>query len=365
MLGRLSDGKSARVVAVAIDIVEDGLRLTPAPATGREPEVWPFAQIRLVEIVGTDLRLGRLDDPDARLLAPEALRGPLSELAPLVLSKRKASRRTAVAVGAGIAATLALTAGVFIGIPLAAGPLAQMTPMETEAQLGKVAVAQLSPFMPPCAGGASIAAEATLTPVLRRLEREAGLSGPVTLRFVDVEEPNALALPGAQVWVTRGLLESAKAPDEIVAVLAHELAHVRNRDGLTAFYRRFGAALVLDVITGGSGIGQQVILLSGDLAELGHTRGQERRADAEALDTMQRAGYDPAALSRAFERIEADVEKKREAKGGGFKLPGWLSTHPDTEVRRRAAEARANPSAPQPMDESSWAVLKNACGGAE
>jgi Zn-dependent protease with chaperone function len=46
--------------------------------------------------------------------------------------------------------------------------------------------------------------------------------------------PNAFALPGGKVYLFDGLLAKAENPDEIAGVLAHELGHLKHRDGIRA-----------------------------------------------------------------------------------------------------------------------------------
>src|SRR5262245_40423185 len=60
-----------------------------------------------------------------------------------------------------------------------------------------------------------------------RLLRASGRSA-ADFRFqvVDQGEPNAFALPGGLIFVSRGLLELADSEDEVAGVLGHEIMHV-------------------------------------------------------------------------------------------------------------------------------------------
>src|SRR3954469_10951688 len=42
---------------------------------------------------------------------------------------------------------------------------------------------------------------------------------------VDTEEPNAFALPGGYIYVTRGLLALTNAEEELAGVVGHEIGH--------------------------------------------------------------------------------------------------------------------------------------------
>ena len=62
----------------------------------------------------------------------------------------------------------------------------------------------------------------------------------VTYRFhvVDLAEPNAFALPGGPVFVTRGLLALARSEDELAGVIGHEIGHVAARHSVARPPRR-------------------------------------------------------------------------------------------------------------------------------
>src|SRR6185369_12453990 len=59
----------------------------------------------------------------------------------------------------------------------------------------------------------------------------------VEIRVVNIDIPNAFALPGGVVLLTRGLLEGAESPEEVAGVLAHELGHVLHRHALSHMIR--------------------------------------------------------------------------------------------------------------------------------
>ncbi len=52
--------------------------------------------------------------------------------------------------------------------------------------------------------------------------------------LLDSNEINAFAAPGGLILVTRGMLQCCANEDELAAVLAHEIAHVEKKHGLTA-----------------------------------------------------------------------------------------------------------------------------------
>jgi Zn-dependent protease with chaperone function len=148
--------------------------------------------------------------------------------------------------------------------------------------------------------------------------------------------------------------------EAFLAVIAHELGHVRARDGMRAVYRNAGLGVALEIVTGGSGAAQQAVLVGGQLSQLRHNRIQEAAADETAAEIMARADLDPAALARAFEAItHYDYDPSED--DGERSLPTWLRTHPDTQARIKAALARKGASGPLPLSESEWRAAANAC----
>ena len=49
---------------------------------------------------------------------------------------------------------------------------------------------------------------------------------PFTFTLVDMPVPNAFALPGGQIFITRGMLDLGLDDDMLAAVLGHEIGHV-------------------------------------------------------------------------------------------------------------------------------------------
>jgi predicted Zn-dependent protease len=168
---------------------------------------------------------------------------------------------------------------------------------------------------------------------------------PWTFRVVDDPMPNAFALPGGFVFVTRGLLGVVSSEAELAGVLAHAIGHVTARHGVQALGRHRGAELgvwavpvaELRSLDGGATAGAG--LLFGE-----HTADAERQADDLGFRYMLAAGYDVrdvADLLAALARLEVV--------GGRSALPSWLTSHPDPGDRVEAAARRAG-SVREPLD---------------
>jgi beta-barrel assembly-enhancing protease len=361
---RFHDGHTAAAHAVIVNADEGGLRVT-GPGIDQH---MPYADLVVADRRAAEIRLTSKSAPDLRLIGPTALIDLLATAAPQLVSRRTDLRKNAVAALVLTAASAALLAVLFIGVPMAAEPLAHATPERYEQTLGGNFAAQISSVMPTCAGPQADAAQAAIAPLLNEFAVHQKTDFPLIFEFVHESSPNAMALPGGRVIVTSGLLDTLEKPDELAAVIAHEIGHVEARDGLIALYRHMGVAVALDIIAGGGGLAQQVVLLSGQISEMRHSRAQETRADDVALRLMRDAGYDPAALGRAFARLEGWMDHEEESnkgkdKGPKLKTPEWFASHPDIRARREKAKAAAIPGRPQPLSAPDWETVRAACQG--
>lgn len=334
---RYFDGRTAVAKDVRVRIAPDALYIEGQDVA----ECWPMRRLVLVARDGSEIRIGRRGDDAARLVFVSAdAAAALEHAYPELLSGRGERRRMTVLVGALVSVSALIAAGVFWGLPAASGPLARATPKELEIQMGENLAGQINLLMRPCKESED--AIRALQPKLDAFAEKGAVGFPIRFQFVRHRLPNAFALPGGQVMATSGLLEATADDQEaFLAVMAHELGHVRARDGMQAIYRNAGAGMVLEIVTGGSGAAQQAVLLAGQLDQLRHSRKQETAADMAAAGILRAAGLDPAALARAFERISARAAAETKEEEDEAKVPTWFSSHPDTAARIKAARARA------------------------
>jgi predicted Zn-dependent protease len=165
----------------------------------------------------------------------------------------------------------------------------------------------------------------------QNLVRNSDAQVPFTIKVIDSDVVNAMALPGGFFYVNSGLVLAADEEAEMAGVMAHEIAHV----AACHYGREMTRANLLQMasipfIFMGGGIGYAAYEGMGlgiPLAFLHFSRGFEAEADYLGIEYMYRAGYDPSAFVSFFEKIQA-MEKKK---------PGTLSkafdTHPQTPDR--------------------------------
>ena len=166
---------------------------------------------------------------------------------------------------------------------------------------------------------------------------------PFTIKVIDSEEVNALALPGGFFFVNSGLILKAENEAELAGVMAHEIAHVAARHGTRQATR--GQIVNLAIYPAdlhgrldGYGIRQATSILV-PIGFLKFSRGSNQEADMLGLQYMYKAGYDPTAFVDFFEKIQS-LEKKK---------PGTMakvfSSHPH-DGRPHQGRAEEHPGDP-------------------
>jgi predicted Zn-dependent protease len=165
----------------------------------------------------------------------------------------------------------------------------------------------------------------------QNLVRNSDAQVPFTIKVIDSDVVNAMALPGGFFYVNSGLILAADEEAEMAGVMAHEIAHVAachyGRE-MTRINLLQMASLPAIFMGGALGYGiYEGMGLGIPLTFLHFSRGFEAEADYLGIEYMYRAGYDPSAFVSFFEKIQA-MEKKK---------PGTLSkafdTHPQTPDR--------------------------------
>jgi predicted Zn-dependent protease len=159
-------------------------------------------------------------------------------------------------------------------------------------------------------------------------------------------EPNAFALPGGYVYVSRGLLAIANSESELANVIGHEIGHVTAHHHARQEARAQNVGIlsalgtVAAAILGGPEVAQAVGQL-GQVAGQGYiasySRDQEREADDIGQHLAARAGYDPMAMARFLDALGREAEIGQH----GSRAPSFLDSHPSTPERVGTARSRA------------------------
>ncbi len=184
---------------------------------------------------------------------------------------------------------------------------------------------------------------------------------PFSFGMVDMPVPNAFALPGGQIFVTRGLLDLEPDDDMLANVLGHEITHVSHEHYLkmkkkATLMSILSNALMLGVIVG-AGSNRQYAnpghdpldhqdnsgdilqgaaaasLVVSELLLRSYSRENEDDADENGQRLAAQAGYDPAGAQKFWALLNARAPQTKEY--------GYLQTHPFAEDRAKYATVRA------------------------
>jgi len=156
---------------------------------------------------------------------------------------------------------------------------------------------------------------------------------PFTIKVLDTDEINAMALPGGFFYVNSGLILACDSEDELAGVMAHEISHVAAhhaaREMTKLNYMQIGS-IPLMIFTQGTWTGYgiyEAAQLAVPMTFLMFSREYEAEADYLGIQYMYRAGYDPQGMVSIFEKLSALEKHKPGALSRAF------SDHPATPDR--------------------------------
>lgn len=207
---------------------------------------------------------------------------------------------------------------------------------------------------------------------------------PYSFDILDLPDPNAMALPGGFIFVTRGMMEIDLSDDELAHLLGHEITHVRNGHfqraaRVNSLLSIVQTALMIGILVGvpndavageridrmddpglrewsvgvtGKDALVQGTALFGNVLQALYARSYSRKLEFEADDwgnrIAVRAGFSPAAGPAFLQRLH-----ERSFEGQHF---GYWRTHPYFDERLARAQARAVRLTPpaEPPDDSEY-----------
>jgi predicted Zn-dependent protease len=149
------------------------------------------------------------------------------------------------------------------------------------------------------------------------------------IKVIQNDNINAFTIPGGNIYVLSGLIKAAESPEEVAAVLAHEIGHAEKRHVVTKLIKEMSMTVIVSILSGGDPSLITEVLQS--MVGNKFNREQETEADKFALQLMEDAHIPPKALARFFERLndkDLDYNENLEI----------LMTHPHNN--RRIEQAR-------------------------
>ncbi len=158
-----------------------------------------------------------------------------------------------------------------------------------------------------------------LDEIVDRLNRCADIPYEINSFIIKDPTPNAFVLPGGTIYITDSMIDKLKSKNELIAVLGHEIGHLKNRDHL----KRFGKSIIFSMISLLLGDSYGTVLnTSLNVSSAKFSQSAEFDADIFALDLMQCAYGSVNGAVDLFLRLD---------KGDDWRY--FLATHPSFTKR--------------------------------
>ncbi|MBI3322576.1 MAG: M48 family metalloprotease [Candidatus Omnitrophica bacterium] len=139
------------------------------------------------------------------------------------------------------------------------------------------------------------------------------------------DQPNAFALPGGPVYVSKALMELAESDDELAAVLSHEVGHIVGKHSAKRIQGAVGLQ-VLELLAAGTGAadartrqGMQLAFVS---LLMEYSQADELEADRLSIRYLKAAGFDPHAAITFMQRLREHTFKQP------MRRYSYFRTHP-------------------------------------
>lgn len=338
------DGRNQRPEPVTAAIADAGLRIHRADGSFLW---WYWSEIRCVpsSVSGGPYRVERRGASRERssellLVTDAGLVEALRRVAPSVVAANRTAARSAPWKAMATMAVAVVSGAVALyvwGLPYMARLAAQRVPPDWEEKLGRATMKEMTRVNGICRDPA---VNEPLERIVRRLESRIETAHRFQVFVSGNREINASALPGGFVVVNRGLLENTRAPEELAAVLGHELTHVAERHSTQTLIRSLGVWAALSMFLGN--MQGTLTRLAGALSDLSFSRQQEQEADAGAMQLFEELKLDPRAMVEVFRMLES--------KGGDTpEAARYFSSHPSlrerlARIQSWAARAEWRPS---------------------
>jgi predicted Zn-dependent protease len=151
------------------------------------------------------------------------------------------------------------------------------------------------------------------------------------INVIDSPELNAWCMPGGKIVVYSGIIKKLQlTDDELAAIMGHEIAHALREHGRERASEAMLKQVGLQALALGTGVKGPYLDLANTVADLTFTlpfsRLHEQEADRIGVELAARAGYNPYAAVKVWEKMS---KLSKDAP------PEILSTHPSNDSRMK------------------------------
>ena len=344
------DGQTNRKRSVVLRIA-DRIEIVEQEAV---VAAWPLADVRRAD--GPPTALLRLACTSALPLArleveDEATKQAIISHCPSLAVGRGGSHIARI-VFWSLAAACSIVGLAVYGIPVVADRLVPVIPQAWENRVGEAVDRQIRVFVNGN-GCNALDGQAALATLVGKLKSAGGIDNALDPLVVSSKIENAFALPGGRIFLLDGLLEKARSPDELAGILAHELGHVKHRDGLRKLIQTGGTSFLIGLLFGDVTGAGAALVAARSLLDASYSRDAERDADAFATQTLRKLGRSAAPAGELLLRITGAQANRTSA---------ILASHPLTEERLAAMKKDQGPvTGDALLSDGEWRALKRIC----
>ncbi|HVG14436.1 MAG TPA: M48 family metallopeptidase [Chitinophagaceae bacterium] len=174
---------------------------------------------------------------------------------------------------------------------------------------------------------------------------------PLNFKVYKVSDINACACADGSVRVFSALMD-IMIDDELLAIIGHEIGHVKNHDTRDAIKAAYTRAAGRDILASQSGAAaaltdSQLGQLAEGLMGSSHSRKQESEADNYSYEFIKKHGYNVMGAHSAFMKLA----KLSAGDQQQTKLQKMMSSHPDSQKRAEEIERKAK-------EDGLWKVVR-------
>ncbi len=192
--------------------------------------------------------------------------------------------------------------------------------------------------------------QAELQRMVNRLSQCIHITYPLSVHLIDSKTANAVALPGGRILVFKGLLNKVESENGLAFILAHELAHFKNRDHLRGMGRGIVITAVAALITGAGSDFTQLFTPTVNFNMAQYSQDRERLADEKALQVLNCSYGHVGGAAEFFNAMAPDDKKENSLIGHYF------SSHPEAlerikNLQKLAKELKFNIKTVKPLPE--------------
>ncbi|MHC8440841.1 MAG: M48 family metallopeptidase [Candidatus Eutrophobiaceae bacterium] len=175
----------------------------------------------------------------------------------------------------------------------------------------------------------------SLAKTIRKMAETSAINPPeIKFHRSDTFKVNALAFPGGPILFTDGLVDLLETDDLVLAVAAHEIAHIEKRHSLHRIFETIGLVTLVTIFFGsGEAIIEELAIVGIGLKAFKSSRESEREADLRALEILQKAGMPKRNMLLAMQKLSSSQCPPERPQCAAEDQFDWFSTHP-TDAER-------------------------------